>query len=157
MKEKILAPLKSFPCFVLFMYLLGLIDMMSIHQGGKHVSVFELLVDIYVLCLILCLLPSKIAIWTKRLFYVIAYGLAIVLLPPWGTYQCFPFTYLLGNQPAGGDRDSLFLCDPLLDSTSSHYNSPVNNNPYLRVLEKDQYPYQNIRMARCLYPLVLCY
>lgn len=78
MKEKILAPLKSFPCFVLFMYLLGLIDMMSIHQGGKHVSVFELLVDIYVLCLILCLLPSKIAIWTKRLFYVIAYGLAIV-------------------------------------------------------------------------------
>ena len=81
----------------------------------------------------------------------------ILLLPPWGTYQCFPFTYLLGNQPAGGDRDSLFLCDPLLDSTSSHYNSPVNNNPYLRVLEKDQYPYQNIRMARCLYPLVLCY
>lgn len=56
MKEKILAPLKSFPCFVLFMYLLGLIDMMSIHQGGKHVSVFELLVDIYVLSFVFSLL-----------------------------------------------------------------------------------------------------
>ena len=78
MKEKILAPLRTFPCFVLFMYLLGLISLMIIHQGGRHVSVFELLVDIYILCLILWLLPSKIALWAKRLFYVIAYSLALV-------------------------------------------------------------------------------
>lgn len=78
MKEKILAPIRAFPCFVLFMYLLGLICLMIIHQGGRHVSVFELLVDVYALCLFLWLLPAKIAIWTKSLFYVIAYSLAIV-------------------------------------------------------------------------------
>ena len=78
MKEKILLPLRRFPCFVLFMYLLGLICLMIVHQGGRHVSVFELLVDVYVLTLFLSLLPKKIALWTKRVFYVIAYSLALV-------------------------------------------------------------------------------
>ena len=78
MTEKIAAPLRAFSCFALLMYLLGLICLMTIHQGGRHVSVFELVVDVYVLCLILWLLPSKIALWTKRLFYVIAYGLTLI-------------------------------------------------------------------------------
>ncbi len=78
MKEKILAPLKAYPCFALFMYLLGVISVMIVHQGGRHVSVFELLVDVYLLCVLLWLLPAKLALWTKRLFYAIAYSLALV-------------------------------------------------------------------------------
>lgn len=78
MKAKILKPIHIHACFALFMYLLGLISLMIIHEGGRHVSVFELIIDVYLLCVILYLLPQKLALWTKRLFYVIAYGLALI-------------------------------------------------------------------------------
>lgn len=78
MKEKIFAPVLKNLRFAIFMYALGFISLLFIHRGGRHVSVFELVVDIYVLCCVLYLLPLKISRCVKGLFYVIAYGLAIV-------------------------------------------------------------------------------
>lgn len=78
MAEKILSPLIANARFALFMYLLGLISLMVIHAGGRHVSVFELVVDVYALCLLLYFLPARITKWVRGVFYVIAYGLAIV-------------------------------------------------------------------------------
>lgn len=78
MKEKIFAPVLTNVRFAFFMYVLGFISLLFIHRGGRHVSVFELVVDVYVLCWVLYLLPSKISRCVKGLFYVIAYGLAIV-------------------------------------------------------------------------------
>ena len=78
MAEKILLPLRKFPRTAFFMYLLGFIILVIIHQGGRHVSVFELLVDVYMLCLLLSLLPKTLARWAKGLVYVIAYGRALV-------------------------------------------------------------------------------
>jgi len=78
MKEKVLAPLRAFPRFAVFMYLLGLVSLMVVHQGGRHVSVFELVVDVYVVCLVLYLLPKRVARVVKALFAIIAYGLALV-------------------------------------------------------------------------------
>lgn len=78
MKEKVLAPLRAFPRFAVFMYLLGLVSLMVVHQGGRHVSVFELVVDVYVVCLVLYMLPKRVARVVKALFAIIAYGLALV-------------------------------------------------------------------------------
>ena len=78
MKEKVLAPLRAFPRFAVFMYLLGLVSLMVVHQGGRHVSVFELVVDVYVVCLVLYLLPKRVARVVKALFAIIAYGLALI-------------------------------------------------------------------------------
>ena len=78
MKEKIFAPVLTNVRFAFFMYVLGLISLLFVHRGGRHVSVFELVVDVYVLCWVLYLLPLKVSKCVKGLFYVIAYGLAIV-------------------------------------------------------------------------------
>ena len=78
MIEKIFAPILTNVRFAFFMYVLGFISLFFIHMGGRHVSVFELVIDVYVLCWVLYLLPAKISKFVKGLFYVIAYGLAIV-------------------------------------------------------------------------------
>ena len=160
MKEKILLPLRRFPCFVLFMYLLGLICLMIVHQGGRHVSVFELLVDVYVLTLFLSLLPKKIALWTKRVFYVIAYSLALVDMFCYcrlgaTAHQCRPITNLPGDQPAGSHRGPVLLFDAFRHLLPCHSDSPVDGVAYIRIMEKSQYPHQYLRVGWYLRPHVL--
>lgn len=77
MQEKISAPLLKNGRFAIFMYLLGMIPLLLIHQGGRHISIFELFVDVYLLCVILYQLPVYLCRWVKGVFYVIAYGLTI--------------------------------------------------------------------------------
>ncbi len=78
MVRKIIDPIVAQPRFVLFMYLLGFISMMIIHQGGRHVSIFELAVDVYILSLLLYLVPKELRKWLKGFIFTIAYSLALV-------------------------------------------------------------------------------
>lgn len=76
--KKLFAPIAAFPHCAVFMYLLGLCSLMIVHQGGRHVSVFELAAAVYLLCAMLYLLPRKVAVWVKGSVYVTAYLLAVV-------------------------------------------------------------------------------
>lgn len=78
MLNKIFAPIATYPHCAVFMYLLGLCSLMIIHHGGRHVSVFELAVAVYLLCAFLYLLPRRLAVLAKGVVYVVAYVLAIV-------------------------------------------------------------------------------
>ena len=69
--------------FWVFMYALGIVTAFVVLPQTRNAKVYdhlytELFVDVTVLFLFLSLLPQKISVWIKRLFYVIAYIVAIV-------------------------------------------------------------------------------
>ena len=71
-------PLQMHGHFFLWMYLLGLLCIMLINAFGKHVAVFELFLDLYVLTALLSLLPRKVGRWAEVLLMVFFYILAFV-------------------------------------------------------------------------------
>ena len=71
-------PLQMHGHFFLWMYLLGLLCIMLINAFGKHVAVFELFLDLYVLTALLSLLPRKVGRWAEVLLMVVFSILAIV-------------------------------------------------------------------------------
>ena len=65
------------------MYALGIVTAFVVLPQTRNAKIYdhlytELFVDVTVLFLFLSLLPQKISVWIKRLFYVIAYIVAIV-------------------------------------------------------------------------------
>ena len=69
--------------FWVFMYALGIVTAFVVLPQTRNAKIYdhlytELFVDVSVLFLFLSLLPQKICVWIKRLFYVIAYIVAIV-------------------------------------------------------------------------------
>ena len=69
--------------FWVFMYALGVVTAFVVLPQTRNAKIYdhlytELFVDVSVLFLFLSLLPQKISVWIKRLFYVIAYIVAIV-------------------------------------------------------------------------------
>lgn len=83
----IFAPIQKNGAFFVFMFALGYLctqlEIMPYYlreRGAKpyELSVPELFVDIYALCVVLTLIPRKIRLWVKALLYVFFYGVAIV-------------------------------------------------------------------------------
>jgi len=69
--------------FWVFMYALGIVTAFVVLPQTRNAKIYdhlytELFVDVSVLFLFLSLLPQKISVWIKRLFYLIAYIVAIV-------------------------------------------------------------------------------
>ena len=69
--------------FWVFMYALGIVTAFVVLPLTRNAKIYdhlytELFVDVSVLFLFLSLLPQKISVWIKRLFYVITYTVAIV-------------------------------------------------------------------------------
>ena len=69
--------------FWVFMYALGIVTAFVVLPQTRNAKIYdhlytELFVDVSVLFLFLSLLPQKISVWIKRLFYVIAYIVAII-------------------------------------------------------------------------------
>jgi len=80
--SKLFAPIKANGTFFIFMYLLGLIcTYVTVpNVRGAHaysLAPLELFFDLYLICLVLMLFPKKIRKWVRRLFYIIAYSVAI--------------------------------------------------------------------------------
>ena len=77
-------PIQKNGAFFVFMFALGYLctqTEITLHvKGAKpyELSVPELLLDIYVVCVILTLIPRKIRYWVRALLYVIFYGVALV-------------------------------------------------------------------------------
>ena len=80
-------PMQQYGAFFVFMFSLGSIctqlEIMPYYLRNRgaepyELSVPELFLDIYFLCVILMLIPKKIRIWVKALLYVFFYGVALV-------------------------------------------------------------------------------
>ena len=79
----LLQNIKKNVAFWVFMYVLGIVTAYVVLPQTRNAKIYdhlytELFVDVSVLFLFLSLLPQKISVWIKRLFYVIAYSVAIV-------------------------------------------------------------------------------
>ncbi len=81
------SPIQQNGAFFVFMFALGWIctqlEIMPYYLRNRgaepyELSVPELFLDIYFLCVILILIPKKIRIWVKALLYVFFYGVALV-------------------------------------------------------------------------------
>ena len=80
------APIEKNGAFFVFMFALGYLctqlEIMPYYlrdRGAKpyELSVPELFLDIYIVCVLLTLIPRKIRIFVRSLLYVILYGVAI--------------------------------------------------------------------------------
>ena len=80
-------PIQKNGAFFVFMFALGWIctqmEIMPYYLRNKgaepyELSMPELFLDIYVVCVLLMLIPQKVRIWVKALLYVFFYGLALV-------------------------------------------------------------------------------
>ncbi|MBR1401912.1 MAG: phosphoethanolamine transferase [Prevotella sp.] len=76
-------PIRLNGAFFLFMYTLGIVCTYVVVPDVKGAHAYsyawqELFVDVYLLCVLLSLLPSRVRLWVRRLFYVVAYSLAII-------------------------------------------------------------------------------
>ena len=81
------APIGKNGAFFVFMFALGYLctqlELMPYYlrdRGAKpyELSVPELFLDIYLLCVVLTLIPRRIRIWVKGLLYIFFYGVAVV-------------------------------------------------------------------------------
>ncbi len=78
-----LLPIRRNTTFFVFMYILGLVCSYAIvpDNGRSHVYSLtweELFFDVFLLCIILSLIPTKIRRWLRVIFYAIAYILAVI-------------------------------------------------------------------------------
>ncbi|MGI6222667.1 MAG: phosphoethanolamine transferase [Prevotella sp.] len=75
----IFEPLRINGTFFVFMYALGVACSWLDHTMLPYRPLYaELFVDIYVLCVILAVLPGRVRLWTRRIFYVILYAVAFL-------------------------------------------------------------------------------
>ncbi|MCD8297809.1 MAG: phosphoethanolamine transferase [Prevotella sp.] len=68
--------------FMIFMYVLGIVCTYATAPNNPrshvyNIAPYELFFDLYVICIILCLIPHKVRVWVRRVFYVIAYITAL--------------------------------------------------------------------------------
>ena len=80
-------PIRKNGAFFVFMFALGYLctqlEIMPYYlrdRGARpyELSVPELFLDIYVVCVVLTLIPRKVRIWVKALLYFLLYGVAVV-------------------------------------------------------------------------------
>ena len=106
------SPIQQNGAFFVFMFALGFLctqlEIMPYYLRNRGAepykfSVPELFLDIYVLCVILTLIPRKIRIWVKGLFYVIFYGVAIIDLFCYERFQSTltPTMLMLAGETTG--------------------------------------------------------
>ena len=79
----IFKPIKGNFAYLFFMYILGLVCIYATvpDKRGYHAwadAPYDLFVDVAVLCYLLWLLPKRVMPWVKRLFYVVAYLVALI-------------------------------------------------------------------------------
>lgn len=77
------SPLQENAAFAVFMFTLGIVCTYAVLPAKRGwypyaLAPEETFFDVACLCVLLYLLPRKISLWTKRIFYVVAYSLAIV-------------------------------------------------------------------------------
>ena len=81
------SPIRKNGAFFVFMFVLGWIctqlEIMPYYLRNRgaepyELSVPELFLDIYIVCVLLMLIPKKIRIWVKALLYIFFYGVALV-------------------------------------------------------------------------------
>lgn len=77
------APIKSNGAFFVFMYALGMVCTHAVVPNHKwahayELAPYELFFDVYALCVLLALLPAGIRLWVRRVFYTVAYLLAVI-------------------------------------------------------------------------------
>jgi len=87
---KVFYPIRCNATFFVFMYLLALLCRLltldEIVLGDFYIRLWlEFFLDTYVVCLILTLLPRKVRVWLRGIFYVTAYAVALV------DVYCFAF------------------------------------------------------------------
>lgn len=71
-------PVKENQWFFFWMFLLGMACILTINRFGKHRAVFELFIDLYLLCAVLSMLPRSLRKGVRGVLYVVFYALAIV-------------------------------------------------------------------------------
>ncbi|MDD7317586.1 MAG: hypothetical protein SOZ80_07335 [Prevotella sp.] len=64
--------------FFIVMFAVGLISVIFVHHGKRHVSIFELFFEVYLLCLVVHLLPRLLRNAVKAMNYVLAYLLGMI-------------------------------------------------------------------------------
>lgn len=79
----VMIPIRKNLVFFVMMYILGAVCVYAVLPERRGAQVFEfwwheLLVDIYVVCVVLSLIPEKVRRWVRMAFYVAAYAVAIV-------------------------------------------------------------------------------
>ena len=81
------APIEKNGAFFVFMFVLGLLctqlEIMPYYLRNRgaepyDLSVPELFLDIYIVCVLLTLIPRKVRIFVRALLYVLLYSVAIV-------------------------------------------------------------------------------
>ena len=83
----ITAPLRWYPIFFLFMYLLVVFSFFYEDLPTDQAVFYEgLFMDCYILCAILSLLPKKVYKYFKYLFYTVGY---LVTATEWFLYNRF--------------------------------------------------------------------
>ena len=80
--HKIFYPIRTNSLFFVFMYTLGILcewlTLPHIHRAHVYDNLYlELFLDLYIACLFLAVLPSKIRLWVRRLFYVVMYAITL--------------------------------------------------------------------------------
>lgn len=81
--SNVLKPVRSNAAFFVFMCTLGLVCVYAVvpAKRGWHawpLAPYEVLLDVCVLCVLLWLIPYRARVWTRRVFYAVAYLLAVV-------------------------------------------------------------------------------
>lgn len=71
-------PIEKNHRFFILMYLLGAFCIFIINGFGKHSAVFELFLDLYLLCTLLCLAPLRARKVVHAVLYVVFYTLAMI-------------------------------------------------------------------------------
>lgn len=80
-------PVRRNPFFFLFMYLLVVFTWYYENLPTTEVLFYEgLFIDCYLLCALITVLPRKVGIWTRRLFYFVGYAVTFV---EWFLYARF--------------------------------------------------------------------
>lgn len=79
----ILKPFRDNAAFLVFMYVLGLVCVYAVvpakpGYAAWELAPYEVFFDAALLCVLLWLVPRRVGVWLKRLFYVVAYLLAFV-------------------------------------------------------------------------------
>ena len=89
--SSLLKPLLTDSRFFIVMFIIGLVSVMVVHRGMRHISVFELFFETYLLCALVSCFPR----WLKKISKVACYSLAYIL----GIIDMFVFTRL--DSPLG--------------------------------------------------------
>ena len=123
-------PIQKNSAFFVFMFALGWIctqlELMPVYLVGKgakpyELTVPELFLDIYVICVVLTLIPKKIRFWVRGLLYVILYATAIVDMYCYVRFESTltPTMLMLANETTGQEASEFLLGYLSLDVITS--------------------------------------